>query len=360
MIYPDPLSEKGISRYSLELIENIGKEGFLLDKITYFQGKPLSLFKKVNLIKKYDIIHIQHEYNLLGYFGIPFFVLFSYLNLFKKKKLIITMHTVLSQKEKLQGNKIKNYLRKIFYILKNKLIGISSEKVIVHSEHFKKILINEYGFNSKKIEVIPHSIVENINIPSKSSSRKDLNLSGNVYLLIGTLIPDHGHDIILKQAKEIGKTILIATNPSKINFRNEKKIKDYLELNKKIINSKKIQNLVRLDLGEISNEKWWKYFSASDLILLPYRGGIGSGIFSDAMIAKKPVVSSNGPYFKEISKLYHCIEMAKNENDFGRAIKNAMKKDNYHKMVKESYRYSSENSLPSISKKYKALYLSLK
>ena len=97
MVYPDPKSEKGISAYSMDLVKNIKKRGIDMEEITFISGNSNSLFKQLGKLSGYDLIHMQHEYNMLGKFGLPYFLL---LGLLKRKKVVVTMHTVLSQKEK--------------------------------------------------------------------------------------------------------------------------------------------------------------------------------------------------------------------------------------------------------------------
>jgi|TARA_Y100000310_G_scaffold263274_1_gene273430 glycosyltransferase involved in cell wall biosynthesis len=360
MVFPDPLSEKGISKYSSDLIKNIKKQDVDFDEITFMAGKPLTLFRNFFILLKHDIIHIQHEYNMLGLYGLPYFVVFSFLGIFKKKSLIVTMHTVPSQKTTFKGGSIKNFLRKLLYKIQNKWINLTSNKIIVHANFFKEILINEYSISKEKIKVLPHAIIEDLKITDKIKTKKEFNLSGPVYLLIGTMIPDHGHDIILNQADKIGKTILVATNPNSVNDRNVERIKNFLKFNQNIVKQNNFEKFVRFDLGFISYEDWWKYFSAADLILLPYKEEIGSGIFADAMAMKKPVIASNVRYFKEIEKNYNCIKTAEEDQDFSRIIKESMKPKNYNKMIEGCENFFKENSLTPISKKYKELYESLK
>lgn len=359
MVFPSTSSEKGISSYSINLVNHLRKQGVEVDEITFTQGKTFTLLKQLFKISNYDLVHIQHEYNLLGGFGLPYFVLLGLLKIFKKNVSFVTMHTVLSQKEQFKSGKIKTFLRKILYKTQNRWISWTSERIIVHSRAFKKILIEEYSIPEKKVEVFPHAILENIKTLSKEQAKKKLNLSGPVYLMIGTMIPDHGHDIIVNQANKIGKTTLIVTNPNAVNDRNTEKIKNFLNLNEQIVKENKFEKFVRFDLGVIPYEKWWMYFSAADLVLLPYRGGIGSGIFSDAMSMKKPVIANNVRYFKEFAQDYGCVKLAKNDSDFPRVIKDAMKPKNYQKMLSECERYFNENGLTPISKKYKQLYESL-
>jgi len=102
MVFPTRESEKAISGYSATLTDSIKKKRGNIDNFLYTAGAPQTLFKKLNKLKKYDVVHIQHEYNLLGWYGLPFFILYSYLA-FCKCRVITTMHTVLSQNEKFRG-----------------------------------------------------------------------------------------------------------------------------------------------------------------------------------------------------------------------------------------------------------------
>lgn len=358
MVYPHIISEKGISAYSSNLIRNLRSQGGEIHEIEFISGKPNSLIKKFYLLKDCKIVHFQHEYNLFGYFGLPYFFFLGWFKFIMNKKILITMHTVLSQKEEFKSGKLKNFLRKFLYQAQNKWIGVTSKKIVVHADAFKEILMKEYSINPNKIVVLPHAIIEDIKTSDKLDAKKELKLKGKVYLLIGSMVPDHGHDIILRQAGKINGTILVATNPSAVNDRNENKILDFLELNKKIVKESDFQN-VRFDLGKISYEKWWKYFSAADIILLPYKGGIGSGIFADAMAMKKPVVASEIRYFKEFARKYGCIKLAKEDKDFPKEIEKAMIPENYKKMEAEAKRYFEENGLTPISKKYIKLYKNL-
>lgn len=361
IIYPSRESEKAISGYSVNLVRALRKNKLYIDEMTYIAGSPFSLIKKIKEVKNYDLVHIQHEYNLLGWYGIPFFFIFLFIWLLKKGKLITTMHTAISQREKFRGNPIKNFLRRVLYTIQNRLINYVSDLIIVHAHFFVPILVNEYGIPLRKIRVFPQGIIENIKTIPKSKAKKGLKLSGPVYLIIGNLIPDHGADIILRQADKIEKTILIVSNPKSINDRNEERLAKHLNDLKELVRKNGFEKFVRFDIRPINDKMplWWTYFSAADLVLQPYRGGIGSGIFTHAMAVKTPVMASNIPFFREISKKYGCIQLSEKEEDYSEVIKEAMKPKTYRKMVKEAERYSKENSWSKVSKKYKKLYNSI-
>ncbi|HJX49945.1 MAG TPA: glycosyltransferase [Candidatus Nanoarchaeia archaeon] len=361
MVFPSRESEKAISGYSTTLTESMRKNEINIDNVTYIAGNPWSIFKKIGKLCKYDLIHIQHEYNLLGGYGIPFFFLYFILFL-SRAKIITTMHTILSQKEKFKDGFLKIFLRKMLYRVQNRVINYASDKIIVHANFFKAILVKEYGVNPRKIEIFPQAIIEDVKTISKEKAKKKFKLTGNVYLFMGSIVPDHGHDIIIKQADKIGKTILVVANPAPINDRNKQRTTEYLTENQEYVKKNNLSKFVRFDIFDITdkNPLWWEYFSASDLVLLPYRGGIGSGIFAHAMAVKKPVIASNIKFFNEISNNFGCIKIAKNDKEYPKIIKEAIKPKNYKKMVKECERYLKEYGLTPLSKKYKKIYESLK
>ena len=360
MVYPSQNSEKAISRYSIKLAENIKNNGVDIDQISYTAGSFFSFLKILPRLHRYDTVHIQHEYNLLGCYGLPFFAVFSFFGMFKKKNLVVTMHTVLSKKEELKGSFIKTWLRKhVLYFFQNKLIGLASNAIIVHANFFKDILIDEYGIDERKIHVIPQGVPEKIKREDKQKAKKELKLSGNVYLVIGSFVPDHGADIVIRQSSKIGKTVLITANPKAVNDRNEKRITNWININKKYVKENNLEEFVRFDIRELSYELWWKYFSAADIVLLPYQGGIGSGIFVDAIAAGKPIVASNIKFFREFSKQFGGIKIAKTEKDYPKIIKEAMKPKNLSQMEEESNRYFEKNKLSVTGGKYKKLYESL-
>jgi len=352
MLYPNYESEKAINRYSETLAINIKP----VIPITYTAGKPLTLLTKFFDIKKYKIVHIQHEYNLLGKFGVPFFILYSLLFM-TNVKVVTTMHTVLSCNEKFRSGKIKTFLRKILYKVQNRFIRNTSDIVVVHSDFFKDILVNEYGFDSDKVKVVPQAIIEDVPLMDKDKAKEKFNLKGPVYLIIGSFVPDHGGDIIIKQAKNIDGTILIVSNPTAVNDRNNERIDSFLQENIQYVEDNKIKN-VRFDIDPITDKKdeWWQYFSAADLVLLPYRGGIGSGIFSHSMAARTPVVGSDIKFFRDIEKKFNCINISLN-NDYSKTIKDSI--ENLKSMELDCERYRQKFGITNISKLYSDMYFSL-
>ena len=362
MVYPSVESEKAMSGYSTTLLDEIRQKGADITGEEYTIGSPMTLLGKLSKIAKYDVIHIQHEYNLLGFYGIPFFFVFLFLGIFGKGKLIVTMHIINSQREKFKENPLKNFLRKILYVSQNMLIRKLSDKVIAHSRFLANILVKEYSFNPRQIEIITQGILEQVPKISRNEAKKQLGVKGPLYLIIGNFVPDHGADIILKQADKIGKTILVKVNPKPVNLLKKQKLLWWIEYNKEIVKKNHYENFVRFDYTDIPSDEtiqWWRYFHAADLVLLPYRGNVGSGIFPHSIAAGIPVIASKDKYFKEFSEQYGCVKIAEKDSDFPALIREAMKPKNYIKMKKECLRFKKEQGLSVLAGRYKKLYSSL-
>ncbi len=358
MVSPDRQSEKAISGYSEHLVKALKKNKVDVDFVTYKAGSLKSCMKLFKKFKEYDIVHIQHEYNLLGGYGIPFFILYLYLYLQKELKVITTMHTALPLNEPMKGGKIKNFCRKVLYFTQNRFINHTSDLIFVHANFFVPVLVNEYHFPREKIVILPQGIVEGIKITPKEKAKKELSLKGPVYLIIGNLHYDNGADIILRNADKIGKTILVVSSPKSVNDRNQARLAEYLNELQEIVKKNKFEKYVRFDIAKISDKspKWWKYFSASDFVLQAYRGGIGSGIVTHSIAAKTPIISSDIQFFKEIEKKYGCMKTVMREKDYASTIKECLKPKNYNKMVRGCEKYLKDNSWNAVTKRYKKIY----
>ena len=150
---------------------------------------PFQILKQV-LKDKPQVVHLQHEINMFG--NLPttsIFPLLPFLLKITTVKVVITVHAVVAQKQ-INGQFIdtfwtskKEYLLpfiRLFFRILFKSISWFSDKIIVHTEGLKRILIEDYGFNSKKIVVIPHGVPEEIRvIQSRLVESKIKNLVKN-------------------------------------------------------------------------------------------------------------------------------------------------------------------------------------
>ncbi len=121
------------------------------------------------LIKdKPEIVHFQHEMNMYG--GSLTTIAFPILLLASKLmgiKVVTTVHAVVDPKSvdktfvslfKGQESKIPSFALRLFFNYLYRSIGLFSNKIIVHTNILKSILIDSYGISNDKVSVVSHGV----------------------------------------------------------------------------------------------------------------------------------------------------------------------------------------------------------
>lgn len=243
---------------------------------------------EINSNPAIDTVLIQHEFGFYHKMEQSFYNFIFEL----KKPMIIVFHTVLPNPDDILKSKIQSIER-------------ISEKIIVMTNHSKKILVDEYEISSENIEVIAHGthLVSHI---SDELLKHKYGLTGKRVLstfgLLGSgksiettidalpeivkLIPDVMFLIIGKTHPEIVKN-----EGEKYRKYLEQKIKDYsLEKNATFINS------------YLSTTVLLEYLQLTDIYLFTSndRNQAVSGTFAYAMSCACPIISTPIPHAKEL------------------------------------------------------------
>jgi glycosyltransferase involved in cell wall biosynthesis len=125
----------------------------------------------------------------------------------------------------------------------------------------------------------------NTGVLSKPEARTKLELQGNTILFFGFVRPYKGIDDLLRAMPMILKktrvTLLVV---GEFWEGREAFARQLKELN--------IEDAVRVVDRYVPNEQVGIYFSAADLVVLPYRSGTGSGIVQIAYGLEKPVLAT--------------------------------------------------------------------
>lgn len=291
----------GVASYSKNLVESIPlrpeDEIFILcDKtknrreisvkkninvIRCFDKNPKFFFQISSEIKKIkpDVVHIQQELALFGNIFTSYFLQWL-IFLLRKHKIIVTLHGVVSLK-KINKNFIReNYsnlpawlVKTGFYII-YKPLCVWSDKIIVHEEYFKNILMEEYDADKNKIEVIFHGI-EDLKPMDKKDACSELGLNKNkdIILFMGYLTGYKGIDLLIEGFSEyckINKNAFLIIGAGK-----HPKLKNNAEYQKEYERIKnKAENLIPKNMhnwtGFIEEKKIPFYYSASDVSVYPY------------------------------------------------------------------------------------------
>ena len=273
-----------------------------------YTRNPLYVFQVFKELRRInpDVTHIQHEYFLYG--GLITAVLFPLLVALSKlvsKKVIVTIHGViplklLEDQEFRMENGIHGpaSILKLGLLLVTKLIVLFSNKVVVHEQFLKEYLVNDYKEKPDKIIVIPHG-VEDLKPLPKDEAKKRLGLEDRIVLLyFGYLTGYKGIKELLDAYKEIAmkipNTVLIIAGGPHPRLAREKWYRDWIRnIVKKALDIQyEIKNNGKILLtGYVPEDNVPLYFSAADIVVLPYKARIAaSGPEALAVAFKKPFV----------------------------------------------------------------------
>tara|TARA_B100001758_G_C18411756_1_gene616285 strand:- start:553 stop:1704 length:1152 start_codon:yes stop_codon:yes gene_type:complete len=202
-------------------------------------------------------------------------------------KIVLTVHDVSS----FDIDQRSNLFNKIVYKLAN--------LILTHNRFSKSEIEKNYNLQACKIDIIPHgNYIPFISVnKDKICSRKKLRLplDQKIILFFGLIKKVKGLDILLKSLKDVvvehpDTTLLIAGKPWKNDFLYYQEIIDKHNLN----------DHCELHIKFIPHEDVSFYYSACDLVVLPYKKIYQSGVLMMAMSYEKPVLVSDLPPLKEV------------------------------------------------------------
>ncbi len=317
------------------------------------------LFKEI-LHEDADINIISFEMNM---FGGPIqtgvFIFFLLLLKIMGKNIHLILHQVVSDFSPLEKNKVKlsvlNWLKDVFYVF---LLFIST-KTIVFEDKFKESL-----GNSQKITVIPHGVEAWKKVP-KHVARKRLRLNEHAFyvLYFGYTSPYKGLEELIKMWKGTKNRKLIIAGGGNPNHMENK---NYVKFLNKINRQAKKKNIITT--GFVPEKKIPLYFSAADLVVLPYKMFMSSsGPLSFAFSFEKPILISKAleGYFESAdfrNALRNSpltkknIVFTYNGQDFSEKISWASQ--NIRKLVEFSKEMKERRAWEKIRKEYREILVS--
>ncbi len=308
---------------------------FSFVKLKKFFGENISFSILISplinyLIKKHkiDILNIQ-----TGPGGIFLF--------FKPKiKTIATAHHTYYQQSLYID---EQWWKKIFIFFEKRTYQLVDE-IMVDTESTRKVLIENYWINPKKIEVV--SILIDTN-RFKNLNKKKIDKS---LFFVGRLEKRKGIDLLVESIPEIKKNIpgIKLFIAGKGNL--EPQINEFIKKNKLK------QNIFLL--GRISDEDLIDWYNKVKIVVVPSVFE-GFGLTAvEAMSCGTPTIASNTDGLKDV--LSFCKKNLfefKNKNDLLRAIKLNLNRD-YIKKIKTlmdqqiELKYSIKNNLNKVCAKY--------
>ncbi|ADB57580.1 glycosyltransferase [Archaeoglobus profundus] len=239
-------------------------------------NNPSTWLKAFNLMKDCDAVILEWWTSSVAHMYLSVELLNG---IFAEIPTVIEFHEVIDPLES-SILPIRIYSRVV-----GKVIRKLADHYVVHSEMGKKLIGRVYGISLDKISVIPHGLYDHYK--RVEGAKEKLGIKENfVILFFGLLRPYKGVKYLVKAFESLPKEVLEDSRLLIVGETWEDR-----ETTKLIANSK-YRNKITVVNRYVPDNEVSLYFSASDVVVLPYTRASQSGVAHIAMAFGLPVIST--------------------------------------------------------------------
>jgi glycosyltransferase involved in cell wall biosynthesis len=276
--------------------KNVGRQDYSLEfasEIEVFDGmdwnSPLSWIKACRFLKKEkpDIILMAWWTSAVAHMQL----FLALVNLFSiKAKLVLEMHEIL---DPLEAGK---YFIRLYSRIMGRFIMNRADAFVVHSDTVKNLASKSYFLKKDKIFIIPHGVYDSYSQEyTKESARQELRIKEEfVVLYFGMIRKYKGVPCVVKAFDKLLPEI--ALNSRLIIAGENWGDEDELE---SLIQVSPYKKQITFQGEFVPDSMVPRYFSAADVVVLPYLRSAGSGVASLAMAFGKPIIITDLENIKE-------------------------------------------------------------
>ncbi len=197
----------------------------------------------------------------------------------RKIPIVLEFHEVLDPLEK------AIFPIRIYSTLIGRLVRKFATCFVVHSQSDKELISKAYGIPKNKISVIPHGLYDHYERVENAKELLDLE-ENFVILFFGLLRPYKGAKLLIKAFEMLPEEIV--NNSTLLIVGEVWEDKEAVELARK----SKFKERIKVVDRYIPDEEVSLYFSASDVLVLPYLRASQSGVAHIGMTFGLPIIAT--------------------------------------------------------------------
>jgi glycosyltransferase involved in cell wall biosynthesis len=272
---------------------------------------PVSWIRGASIAETCDVIIFQWWTSSIAhmYFAI---VLLNW----KKKPVIIEFHEIIDPLE--HGF----FVLRMYSMLMGTLIRKMASLCVVHSEVDLRLISSHYHISENRIRVIPHGLYDQYDKLDCLTARQHLGLSGqHIILFFGLLRPYKGVKYLIKAFEQLPPDILRDSHLLIVGEAWEDNESRHL------VEQSRVRDNITLINRYVGDDEVPFFFSAADMLVIPYTRASQSGVAHIGMAYGLPVIASDvGGLFESLSK-YSGTRFVRPENvgDLVEALLQAMR-----------------------------------
>ena len=195
----------------------------------------------------------------------------------RRKPIVITVHNVLPHEKSFAYKKLSGSLFRL------------ADHLIVHTAKNKEQMITVYGISSNKISLVPHG---SLDFHVKQGIERDkireemgFDTKDKIILLFGAIRAYKGVDTAIKSFAQV----LAKIPESRLLIAG--KLWEKWEPYHNLIKELNLENYISTYLDYIPSGEVYRYFTASDIVILPYHHfDSQSGVGATAISFRKPLI----------------------------------------------------------------------
>ena len=352
-------NSSGLGNYSRDVIQAV--RNFYNDELFLFTPKvnnQLFSIDNVNIIKPenkrlaslwrtFGISKKVKKLNIDIYHGLSNEIPFG---INKNTKTVITVHDLIFKRYPKWYNTFDRmiYDKKVGYGLKN------ADKVIAISKQTKNDIIEFYGTDERKIEVVYQTCNEIFKHKADSVTTQKVkakyNLPEKYLLYVGTIEPRKNALNIVKAIDKLKIDIPLIIIGRETPYAD--KIRNFISKNKLDKQVKMLNNVLTHELPV--------FYQDAEIFIYPSTfEGFGIPII-EALYSGTPVITTKGGVFPEAGGEHSVYINPENIEELGNAIKELLDDENKReKMIKSGLEYVKNFDTEKVTKELYNIYLSL-
>ncbi len=242
------------------------------------------------------------------------------------------------------------------FINVSRLLFRLGDHFIVHTDRNKRQLMDHYNIPGSRISLIPHGLLD-FHVRSdadRATIREEMGFrpTDKVILLFGAIRPYKGVDTALEAFSRVHAAV-----PRARLLIAGKLWEDWAPYAKRI-EALNIRKAVVASLDYIPSGEVHRYFTASDLVLLPYRRfDSQSGVGATAVSFRKPLIVSNVGGLPNLVADPRCVTPPGDSAALAKAVEDCLASPKrLDAMTADAEAIASTLSWPAIARKTWAVY----
>lgn len=237
---------------------------------------PITWLKAFRIAKKADVIILQWWTSSVAHM----YLALEILNL-KKRAIIIEFHEVV---DPLESSILPV---RIYSKVMGRLIRRLATGYVTHSNSDKELISKNYGIEKEKMEVIPHGIYDHYKRIERNIAKSKVGIKEEFAILFfGLLRPYKGVKYLIKAYERLPEDFIKKSRLFIVGETWEDKE------SKELAKESKFGNKINVVDRYVRDEEISLYFSASDVLVIPYTRASQSGVAHIGMAFGMPIIAS--------------------------------------------------------------------